>query len=71
MRRALALEAEKNGLAQNPRVAAALRLAKDRILSDAFVTEMDANLKPTDEALDSMQAVPIRYNYLGLCNKKR
>ena len=53
MRRALANEAEKKGLSADPKVAAALQIARDRVLSDAAAAEMDANVRPDDSALES------------------
>lgn len=53
LRRALANEAERKGLAMEAKVASALSIARDRILSDALITEMDANLKPDDGALEA------------------
>lgn len=60
MRRALANEAEKKGLATDPKVAAALSIARDRILSDALVAEMDATIKPDDAALEAYAAAVYR-----------
>jgi peptidyl-prolyl cis-trans isomerase C len=53
LRRVLAAEAERDGLAQDPIVAAALRVARDRVLSDARLVQLDAQNTPTDAALDA------------------
>ncbi len=53
MRRALAHEAEVGNLAQSPSVAAALALARDRILSDARLAQMDAQNAPSDATVQS------------------
>ena len=66
VRRALAAEAEKAGLAQDPVMIAALRLARDRVLSDAMLAKIDKENKPNDEAVEkaaraAYQADPTRY----------
>jgi peptidyl-prolyl cis-trans isomerase C len=66
VRRALAAEAERDGLAKDPVVAAALRIARDRILSDARLAKIDAENKPNEEAVEkaaraAYQADPTRY----------
>lgn len=52
-RRALALEAEKAGLDKNPQTAAALRIARDRVLSDARIAQIDAAAAPDGKALEA------------------
>jgi peptidyl-prolyl cis-trans isomerase C len=52
VRRALAAEAEKAGLAKDPVVVAALRLARDRVLSDVMLAKIDKDNKPNDEAVE-------------------
>lgn len=48
LRRTLALQAEAQGLDKDPKVAARLRLARERVLSDARVQQFDG--APPDEA---------------------
>lgn len=52
-RRALAREAEVSSLAQTPAVAAALAIARDRVLSDARLAQMDAQNTPSDATLEA------------------
>ena len=52
-RRALAAEAERNKLDQQPEIAAALRIARDRVLSDARIAEIDKSAVPNAQALES------------------
>lgn len=47
-RRALAAEARRNGLDQDPAVAAQVRLAVERVLSDAQLEKLDAAAAPAD-----------------------
>ena len=58
-RRLLAQEAEKNGLAGDPQVSAALQIARDKVLSDARIAQMDVEVLPADakklEALVELQ----------------
>ena len=53
VRRVLAAEAERDGLNQDPIVAAALTVARDHILSDARLARLDAQNAPTEAALDA------------------
>lgn len=53
VRRSLAAEAERDGLAQDPIVAATMRVARDHILSDARLARLDAQNAPSDAALDA------------------
>jgi len=53
-RRALAQRAQAQGLAQKPEVAAALALARDKVLSDALLVEVDQSNTPSDARLLSM-----------------
>ena len=62
MRRALAAEAERGGLAADPVVAAALQVARDRVLYDAYLTRLDAANKPSDAALDALAATTYKVN---------
>ena len=66
IRRALAAEAERDGLAKDPTVAAALQLARDRLLSDARLAKIDAANKPAEDAVEkaaraAYQADPARF----------
>lgn len=61
-RRALAAQAERDGLATEPAVAAALKIARDRVLSDAQLARMDASNKPSDTALDALAATAYKAN---------
>ena len=51
VRRVLATTAEKDGLAADPMVSAALQLARDKVLSDAVLSRFDAANTPSDAAL--------------------
>jgi peptidyl-prolyl cis-trans isomerase C len=53
VRRALAKEAEVGNLAQTPSVAAALAIARDRVLSDARLAQIDAQNTPTDATIEA------------------
>jgi len=51
-RRALALRAQAQGLDKQPEIAAALALARDKVLSDALLVQVDkGNTPPDDKAL--------------------
>ncbi|MDO9315219.1 MAG: peptidylprolyl isomerase [Burkholderiaceae bacterium] len=52
VRRALAAEAVQQGLAADPLVAAALKIAQDKVLSDAILTKIDLANTPSDQALE-------------------
>ena len=51
VRRALANEAVLSGLAADPKVEAEVRLARDRVLSDARLAQIDAANRPSEAAL--------------------
>ncbi|UCU99851.1 peptidylprolyl isomerase [Acidovorax radicis] len=53
-RRALAQRAQAEGLAQTPEVAAALALARDKVLSDALLVQVDKSNTPADAKLEAM-----------------
>ena len=53
-RRAMALRAESDGLEKDPAVVAALRIARDKVLSDAYLDKLDKAAAPTDEAAEKM-----------------
>lgn len=67
VRRALAAEARRDGLDKDPVVAALLRQAQERILSDARLAEIDIAALPSDElvaryARDLYRENPARFN---------
>lgn len=53
VRRVLAAEAEREGLGKDPVVAATLAIARDRVLSDARLVQLDAKNTPDEAALDA------------------
>ena len=53
VRRVLATETNQSGLAQSPAVVATLGLARDRVLSDARLAQMDAQNAPSDAAIEN------------------
>lgn len=66
VRRALAAEAERDGLDKDPLVAATLKLVRDRVLSDARLAKIDAASKPSEDAVEkgaraAYQADPTRF----------
>lgn len=66
VRRALARQAQAAGLEQRPQVQAALRLARDRVLSDAMLEKINADNAPDAQALEGLarneyHAHPERY----------
>lgn len=52
-RRVLAFEAEQEKLDQSPEIAAALRIARDKVLSDARIAQIDKAAVPNPQALDT------------------
>jgi len=65
-RRAMAAEAEAAGLGNTPQVEAALKVARDRVLSDAWIARIDAQHQITDAvaeklARDTYKAEPSRF----------
>ncbi len=59
-RRILAAEAERAGLASDPQIAAAIQIAKERILSDARLARIDAANTPSPASLDAYAASTYR-----------
>lgn len=53
-RRVLADKAQADGLANDPIVQGALRLARDRVLSDALLARVDKDATPNDAALEAL-----------------
>ncbi|BEU95029.1 peptidylprolyl isomerase [Acidovorax sp. DW039] len=65
-RRAMALQAAKDGMEKDPAVAAALQIARDKVLSDAWMEKMDRLNEPKLDAAEAMaktiyQAKPDRF----------
>ena len=65
IRRALAAEAEAAGIANDPAVQSAIRIARDRVLSDLLFARMDAANMPSREVVEAIALT----NYKG--NPKR
>ena len=53
-RRAMADKAEADGLANDPETAAALKIARDKVLSDALLAKIDKNATPSDAAAEGL-----------------
>jgi len=53
VRRALAQEALRDGLQNDPQTAAALQVARDRVLSEARLARLDVQNQPSEAALDA------------------
>ena len=53
-RRAMANKAEAEGLAQDPVTAAALQVARDKVLSDARLAKIDKDNSPSDAAAEGL-----------------
>lgn len=53
VRRAMAAQAERDGLLQDPLVQAALQIARDKVLSDARLAQIDAAHKPDEATLEA------------------
>ncbi|MCW5235983.1 peptidylprolyl isomerase [Verminephrobacter eiseniae] len=51
LQRAMALQAERQGLAQGPEAAAALALAREKTLADLYLADFDKRHQPDDAAL--------------------
>lgn len=65
-RRAMAVAAEAAGLGRSPEVEASLRVARDRVLSDAWIAKIDAEHQVSDAvadrlARDAYKAEPSRF----------
>ena len=61
-RRALAAEAATSGLDKQPEIADALRLARDRVLSDARIRQLDAAAVPDAAAVEAYAKAQYRAN---------
>ncbi len=53
VRRVLAAEAERDGLGADPVIAAALTIARDRVLSDARLVRIDVQNAPSEAAMEA------------------
>ncbi|MDP3230304.1 MAG: peptidylprolyl isomerase [Acidovorax sp.] len=53
-RRSIAQQAEADGLDKDPTIAAALQIARDKVLSDAWMEKMDKANEPKPEAAEAM-----------------
>jgi peptidyl-prolyl cis-trans isomerase C len=67
VRRAMAAQAEADGLAADPVIQAAIRIARDKVLSDALLEKIDRESTPTDTSLEGLarniyRAQPDRYS---------
>ena len=62
IRRALSAKAEAAGVANDPAVAAAIRIAREKVLSDALFARIDAASKPTPEAVDRLALATYKSN---------
>ena len=62
IRRELALKAEAAGLANDPAIVAALRIAREKVLSDALIARIDAASKPTPEVVDRLALANYKSN---------
>ena len=60
IRRTFAVDAQAAGLENDPSVQAALRIARDRVLSDALFRRMNAANKPKPEVLDALALATYR-----------
>ena len=54
VRRVFAKDAEREGLASDPAVLSALQLARDKVLSDAWLLKLDAANTPSESVLDAL-----------------
>lgn len=62
IRRALAAKAHAEGLDKDPAIQAAIRIARDRVLSDALFAKMDAANKPSTQAVDKLAQANYKSN---------
>lgn len=53
VRRAMAVQAERDGLMNDPLVQAALQIARDKVLSDARLAQIDAANKPDEATVEA------------------
>lgn len=62
IRRAIAVQAEASGLANDPVVQAALQIARDRVLSDQILARMDVTNKPSDAVVEALASATYKTN---------
>lgn len=62
LRRALAAEAESAGIANDPAVQSALRIARERVLSDMLVAKLDAANKPSRQVMEALAQMNYKAN---------
>jgi peptidyl-prolyl cis-trans isomerase C len=62
IRRVLASQAEAAGLADDPVIQAAIRIARDRVLTDALFAKMDSANKPDSKTVDAMALASYKSN---------
>lgn len=62
IRRAFAAEAEVAGIADDPAVQSAIRIARDRLLSDLLFARMDAANKPSREVVEAIASTNYKAN---------
>jgi peptidyl-prolyl cis-trans isomerase C len=62
IRRAFAAEAEAAGLANDPAIQSAMRIARDRMLSDLLFARMDAANKPPREVVEAIASTNYKAN---------
>lgn len=53
VRRAMAEKAKAAGIDKDPRIAAAIRIAADKVLSDAYLAKFNADHKPSEQQLEA------------------
>ncbi len=62
IRRELAAKAESAGLDKDPTIMAAIRIAREKVLSDALFARIDAASKPSADAVDKLALATYRAN---------
>ena len=62
IRRVLAAEAEAAGIASDPAVQAALRIARERVLTDLLLARMDAANKPSPQVVEALALTNYKAN---------
>lgn len=62
LRRMMAAEAEAAGLDKDPAVQAALRIARDRVLSEMLIARVDASSKPAPDVVDKLAEASYKSN---------
>lgn len=62
IRRVMAAKAQAEGIDKDPAIQAAIRIARDKVLSDALFAKMDAANRPTAEAVDKLAQANYKSN---------